>query len=108
VIHGLTTLLIHSSLSAGAPSAPPLQAVAAGGPLLLGLWALAALGTAVASLAFAWLDRRALAALCPLFVTAALTLAAQPTELLRSFLAPAAPNLAHVVFFAACARARRS
>ena len=107
VIHGLTALEIHASLAAGTPSPSPLEGVAASGPLLLGLWALAALGTALASLMFAWLQRGALALLSPLCVTIALALAALPTEALRSFLAPAAPNLAHVVFFAACARRGR-
>ncbi len=104
VIHGLTAQLIAGALRSNVPGAPPLEAVAASGPLLVGLWVLAGLGLLVASVAFAGCRRDALAFANPALVTVVLMLAALPAELTRSFLAPAAPNLAHVVFFLACAR----
>jgi len=105
-IHGMTAALISSALHSNAPAAPPLEAVAAGGPLLVGMWLAAALAVVVASGVFAWCRRRdpVLALANPALVTVALSLVALPSELLRSFLAPAAPNLAHVVFFLVCAR----
>jgi hypothetical protein len=104
LVHGLTAELIDRALRSGTPGTPPLEAVAAGGPLLVGLWGLAALSALVASVAFARSRGDALALANPALVTVGLTLLALPTELTRSFLAPAAPNLAHIVFFLACAR----
>lgn len=48
----------------------------------------------------------AIAALAnPALVTVALVLAGLPSAMGGAFLVPAAPNLAHFVFFAVCARA---
>ena len=104
-IHGTTAALIASALRSNAQAAPPLEAVAES-PLLVALWLAAALAVVVASAVFAWCRRRdpALALANPALVTVALALLAAPSEWLRSFLAPAAPNLAHVVFFLVCAR----
>jgi hypothetical protein len=112
-IHGLTALEIQRSLASPAANRPPLEAMTDPGSPLLGLWLAAAGLVLVASLAFARAARRApeartrrLAALNPALVTVALALAALPFEPLRSFLAPAAPNLAHLLFFWACSRGR--
>ena len=103
-IHALTARLIAEAIRSGAPGAAPLDAVAAAGPLLVALWAAAGLATLVASIAFVWgvRQRLPLALANPALGTLALGLAAQPDETLRSFLAPAAPNLAHVLFFLVC------
>jgi hypothetical protein len=102
-IHGVTAQMIASAVRANM-DAPPFEAVVASGQLVIGLWGVAALGLLVASAVFAWCRRDALALANPALVTVGLMLAALPTELTRSFLAPAAPNLAHIVFFLACAR----
>jgi hypothetical protein len=110
VIHGCTAFVIREGLSSGAPPEDPLAAVA-GSPLLLTLWGAAALLVISASVAFAIALRRGVPGLSrgllwanPAVVTIALSLAGSVTPILRAFLVPAAPNLAHVVFFVACAR----
>lgn len=114
-IHGLTAVEIRRSLALPAPHRSPLEAAADPGSPLLALWLAAAGLVLVASLAFAWAARRApeaptrrLAAMNPALLTVTLALLALPTEGLRSFLAPAAPNLAHLLFFWACSRGRRA
>ena len=104
-IHGMTAAMIASALQSNAPAAPPLEEVAANG-LLVAMWLAAALAVVVASAVFAWCRRRdpALALANPAVVTVALVVLALPSEWLRAFLAPAAPNLAHLVFFLVCAR----
>jgi hypothetical protein len=52
------------------------------------------------------LDRR-LAILNPALLTLALGAVGVTVESLRSFLTPAAPNLAHIVFFSVVARGSR-
>jgi len=104
-IHGMTAAMIASALQANTPPAPPLEQVAANG-LLVGMWLAATLAVIVASALFAWCERRdpAVALANPALVTIGLALLALPSEPLRAFLAPAAPNLAHGVFFLVCAR----
>jgi hypothetical protein len=113
VIHGLTALEIQHGIAAGATARPPLEAVVAAGPWLVGLWVIVGAMFLVASVAFALEQLRTatggarlLAFANPTLVTVALVSFALPNEWLRSFLAPAAPNLAHVVFFFALWRAR--
>jgi hypothetical protein len=85
------------------------------GPLLPTLWALAALLVLVASALFLWFvgrgttvaPRRAAFA-NPALATIALAAAGLPSVLLRSFLVPAAPNIAHLIFFVVCSRVLRS
>ncbi len=110
-IHGLTAAQIAAQLDAPAPGLDPVTATLSGGPVLLVLWGVAALAVAVASASFFWSVARGAtsaprsAALAnPALVTLALAAAALPSTLLRSFLAPAAPNLAHLVFFVVCSR----
>jgi hypothetical protein len=110
-IHGLTTLVIRAGLATGATGAPPLES-AGDQPLLVWTWLGAALCLIAASAAIvaASVARvRALPAALglanPLALTLVLALAGVPTEWGRSFLLPAAPNLAHVVFFALAHRA---
>lgn len=102
-IHGMTALAIQTG---GAGGAPPLAAVAESG-VLVASWGVAGLLVLVASAAlFAELRRasgrsRLLAWLNPAAVTLLLGLAGLAGEAGRSFLLPAAPNLAHLVFFLA-------
>jgi hypothetical protein len=107
-IHALTALEIDAALGSDAPARDPLAAVAATGGTLVGLWAAAAACVLVASAIFAraaaWAGAGRLALATPVPLTLALVALAVPWVLGRAFLAPAAPNLAHVIFFAACAR----
>lgn len=106
LIHGLTALEIRAGLASGAPAAAPVDAVAASGGLLVSSWAAATVLFLAASLAIAaarsaprlarWLN--------PAAVTLGLIAAGLPSEWGRSFLVPAAPNLAHVAFFLAAWR----
>ncbi len=108
-IHGLTALLIADARASSAAPADPFAAVASSGALLVGLWALTALLAAAAALAFAFEAGRGRSTLPrwvawanPVFGTLAFALAGvslgEPAE---SFVAPAAPNFAHALFFAA-------
>jgi hypothetical protein len=107
LIHGLTAREIARAVTAGSPPLDPWQAVTAV-PALVALWAVATLALVMASLALAAGVRggrhRSLAWLNPVTLTIAFGVFATPTLLLQSFLAPAAPNLAHLVFFALCVR----
>lgn len=110
VIHGCTAFFIRDGLALGAPAEDPLTAVA-GSPFLLALWAVATLAVVTASVAFATAVRRGgpdvprgLAWANPAVITIALSLVGSVTPMSRAFVVPAAPNLAHLVFFAACVR----
>lgn len=112
LIHGLTAAYIAASLDAAGPAGDPLAGVAAAGRLLLVLWGLASLGVVVASIVFAWgVGRgrtpapRSLAWANPALLTVVIAAAGLPSLTLRAFLTPAAPNLAHLVFFLACGAA---
>jgi hypothetical protein len=109
VIHGVTALKIHADLEAGAAAQDPLSSVASWGPTILVLWALAAALVLSASALFGWFVTRGVGSVPhlvglanPALVTVALIAMGIWTPLLRSFLIPAAPNVAHVVFFGAC------
>lgn len=115
VIHALTAVQIHSDLEAGAAAQDPLSSLAGWGPSILVLWALAGALVLSASVLFAWFvtNRRhsgshLLGLANPALVTFALVGVGMSTPLLRSFLVPAAPNVAHVVFFGACVWANRA
>ena len=108
VVHGMTALLV--GLEAPGESADPTQVVLAGGSLLLPLWGiLAALLLAGSALYAATVaggrstHPRWMAACNPALLVAATVAFAQTSPWLAAFLAPAAPNLAHVVFFGLCA-----
>jgi hypothetical protein len=110
LIHGLTTAYIGADLEAAVPGRDPLASVVSWGAPLLALWGLAALLVLVASGVFLWCVSRGAtraprsAALAnPALVTVVLSAVGLPSVLLRSFLTPAAPNLAHLVFFSVCA-----
>jgi len=104
VIHGATAWIQTSGGAGLDPLAATLES-----PLLVGLWAVAAILVLVASIAFARATLRtplrAVAWLNPALVTVALGALGQASPLLQAFLAPAAPNLAHLVFFSTVALA---
>jgi hypothetical protein len=114
VIHGCTASFVRDALETGAAAHDPLVTIGAS-PLLVALWGVAAMLIVVASVAFAVAVHRGvprvprtLAWANPAVVTLAIALAGSGTLLLRAFVVPAAPNLAHIVFFALCARALRA
>jgi len=109
-VHGLTALEIHAAVASGAAAASPVESVAASGGLLVATWIAAAvlvLGASIAVVVTGTSRQRALPRwlpwLNPAAVSVVLAAAGLPCEVGRSYLVPAAPNLAHVVFFgAAC------
>jgi amino acid transporter len=111
LVHGLTARLVAQSAASGAPAGDPLAAVAGSGALLAGSWLLATLllVATCAPLALALARGRSplplwLGVANPVVLTLALGAAGLADELLRAFLVPAAPNLAHALFFAAASR----
>lgn len=115
VIHGMTTLALAAERAGATAGSDPLALVGRWGTLLVPLWLLAgALVVAASSIwgRAAWRGEasvpRPVAWMNPAAVTVALGLLGLATPLGRAFLVPAAPNLAHVVFFAAAAVRTRS
>lgn len=111
-VHGYTALLIHGSLDAQeASSAAPAEAVLAAGPLLLSLWAITFTLLLIAAIAFVGLQMqrgqgRSLPTVAnPVVLTVMLMMVGATGPLLAAFLLPAAPNLAHVIFFGLVLRA---
>jgi hypothetical protein len=109
LIHGLTAAYISADLEAAVPGRDPIESVLSWGVLLPALWGLAALLVLIASGLFLWFVSRGAthaprsAALAnPALVTVVLSAVGLPFVLFRAFLTPAAPNLAHLVFFLVC------
>lgn len=111
IIHGVTGRLIEQDLASPGPARPPFEAMMAwGGSPLPALWAVATLLVVVASIAMARDGgEHGLPLTARVFNPAALTLVlgllGLGSELGRSFLTPAAPNVAHALCFAWAARA---
>ena len=108
LIHAATALAIRAAVASSAPAETPLAAVAQAGAPLLAAWGAASLFVLAASLANLAApgarrpgSPRALAWLNPAVLTLLLGAAGLAFESGRNYLVPAAPNLAHVVFFAA-------
>ena len=111
--HGLTGLVIHVEQSGGA-GVDPVTLLGRYGAYLLPLWAAIGVGSLAGSIAYAAAllagrSRlpRGLALVNPLTLTVAIALAGATTALGRAFVVPAAPNLAHVVFFGVIATVGR-
>lgn len=106
--HGLTGLDIHQALSSGALTRPPLQAFAE--PSLLTMCAaLSAIACLAASVIIVVTDAQAatkpmrpIPFANPVLGTIVLTAASVPLGTAGEFLGPAAPNIAHFVFFVVC------
>ena len=108
--HGLTGLAIHVEQSGGM-GVDPATLLARYGAYLLPLWAAIAVAMIVGSVVFvagvlagrAALPRGA-ALVHPALLTFGLVLLGAPSAIGQAFLVPAAPNVAHVVFFALLGR----
>lgn len=111
IVHVYTALLIDRQVHAGAASTDPAHAIMAGGPTLLWLWAITALSLIVASAAFATGHGRRfgfahpLTLLNPFSLTLLLAVIGGVGTWGAAFLQPAAPNLAHMLFFVLFLRA---
>lgn len=111
VEHGLTALVLHGEVASGASAADPLVVIVRHGAFLLPLWVVVAGFVTAGSLVYARTVLRGgtayprwMAAANPLLLLAVLGACAAPSAWLRAFLLPAAPNVAHVAFFALAAR----
>jgi hypothetical protein len=111
-VHGLTALLISTQRRTDTPLADPLAFVAHAGPYLLPLATLVMATLLAGSILYTVAVLRGgtalppwMAAASPALLVAILGTLAWPSLALRSFVVPAAPNLAHVIFFALVARA---
>jgi hypothetical protein len=107
--HGLTGLAIHVE-SAGGMGLDPVALLGRYGAYLLPLWALVGAGLVVGSAAFALgvgsgrpSFPRWMALANPAVLTLAVVFAGTASDTGRAFLVPAAPNVAHVAFFALAA-----
>lgn len=110
--HGLTAMDIHEALAAGAQTRLPQAAFVPGWSALFVCGVAAAiaalLATVVLTPALWQLDSRRwklAAALNPITGTLILSAIGLASAELAAYLSPAAPNLAHAIFFALCARA---
>ena len=108
VVHGLTGVLTHVAIRTGVSSAPSAMPAIPEAAFLLPLWGIVALALAAGSIVFAAAVLRGdtgfprWMALCnPLVATGVVAGVAAPFTTLAAFVVPAAPNLAHVVVFAA-------
>lgn len=103
-IHGLTAWHIVADVRAGAPPLDSFAAVASWGTPMLAMWAIAAALGLAASLVVVWGGFRLgiwpLVLASPVLVGLVLVAAGAGGPAGRTYVVPAAPNLAHVVFFA--------
>lgn len=112
--HLLTALDIQNSMTSGAIVRPPEEAFAPGWSALFicaaaaGASALVASGAFVRAVLRAPGSRNGIPALFnPVLVTAALIVLASGLGAAGDYLGPAAPNMAHILFFFACSLALR-
>jgi hypothetical protein len=108
-IHAATAWLIEDQMRGAGAVGAPLDGVMRAGAALTVPWAAATLLVMLASAALAWAARRAAVPRAwlvanPAVATLLLGAAGAATELGRAFVVPAAPNLAHIVFFATALR----
>jgi hypothetical protein len=103
-------LAIHVESTGGTTGTDPVTLLARYGAYLLPLWALVGAGLVIGSTAFALGVARGrssmprwMALANPAVLTLAIVLVGTTSEIGRAFLVPAAPNVAHVVFFALAA-----
>lgn len=108
VVHGLTGVLTATALRTGAALAPSDLFAMPEAAYLLPLWIIVGAALAVGSVVFAAVVGRggtrfprAMAGCNPVLVTVVISALALPFPRVAAFLVPAAPNLAHVVVFAA-------
>ena len=108
VVHGLTGALTAVAIRTDAVTAPSEMLTLPEASFLLPLWVIVAGALAIGSMILAmavWRGGtrfpRAFAVCNPLVVTVVLAALASPFPQALAFIAPAAPNLAHIVVFAA-------
>ncbi len=106
VIHGVTGISIEAQVRAGGTMKEPIEAILEYGFYLLPLWAAASVFSCVGSVGFLWGVARGksrlprfISVFNPVVLTVCVGLAGIATPMLRVFLIPAAPNVAHVLFF---------
>ncbi|MBC2713708.1 MAG: hypothetical protein HF978_00155 [Desulfobacteraceae bacterium] len=106
VIHGVTGLSIEAQMRAGGAMPDPVTAIFDYGVYLIPLWAAASIFSCSGSVAFIWgvakgnsILPRFVAVFNPVILTACIGLAGATTPMLRAFLIPASPNVAHIIFF---------
>ena len=104
-IHGATAWLIEEQMQTAGTLGAPLETVLDAGPALTVPWAGATVVVLFASGALVYAALRGAVPrtwiiVNPAVATILLALAGTVAELGRAFLVPAAPNVAHVVFFA--------
>jgi len=109
-IHGLTGAAVHAQHVGGGPPTSPAEFLARHGGTLIPLWIVAAVLAIAASAVYATAVLQGASSLPrpmwaanPALLTVGLAAVGAATPLLRAFLVPAAPNVAHVLFFAAVA-----
>ncbi|MBI5504508.1 MAG: hypothetical protein HY899_06880 [Deltaproteobacteria bacterium] len=101
-VHAVTGAAVLNDVGGIASGLDPLQGVLASGPIVVALWALAAVAFACAAIGELCLPQAPLArvfnpAVLTVVLTAAAPLAPSPWP---DFVAPAALNIAHLIFFA--------
>lgn len=113
VVHGVTAQVIRAEESVHAPAMDPLAVVGQHGAFLVPLWIVLTVMTVAGSAIYARAVLaggsaypRWMAFLNPTLMLVAASVASLPSLWLRAFLLPAAPNLVHVVFFAAATLTR--
>jgi hypothetical protein len=103
-IHAATAWLIEGQMRSGTPAGAPLESVLDAGAGLVVPWGVATVAALVASGAIAWAARRGVVprgwiVANPAVATVLVAAVGAASELGRAFLVPAAPNVAHLVFF---------
>jgi len=110
LIHAVTAFGIRFQMIAGDPPLPPAEWVAHGGTLLSVAWIVVVAAAVTAGAVFAWVALaadtafpRLLGLFNPVVLTVAIGLAGLGSAVGHAFIIPAAPNIAHVVFFSLAA-----
>jgi hypothetical protein len=113
-VHGMTALAIAADRAAGMPPTDPIACVGRYGLYLFPLWGLLALLLLAGAALYTALVLRGdtiyarwMAALNPIVLLVLVGTVGTATPTLGAFLVPAAPNVAHVLFFAITAVAGR-
>ncbi len=106
MLHGATGVAIDAQLRAGADFPDPVEGLLVFGEYILPLWAAVGLLGLVTSGAYVYAVAlgksplpRSAAVVSPVLLILVMAVASSGSELLEAFLAPAAPNLAHLLFF---------
>jgi len=112
VVHGMTGIAEQLEAAAGIAPGDPMAFVASVGAFLIPLWIVVGVASAAGSIVFAVAVAhgdtalpRWMALANPLALVTLVALLGAPTPIGRALLVPAAPNLAHVWFFALAALA---